>query len=440
MRWIGCAMLVIACDGGTVADAGERFDAGGRSDAGAFDAGPDAGPPPAPTGCAAFPDPSGPTIAVDPSMADDLPSIVAGAAAGTTILLADGTYRSTRAGEEARRLTFRTPNVTLRSASGDAAAVILDGEYMTNEIAYVVASDVTIAEITITHAVDHLVHVTSESAAPVTGVRLFGVRLIDGGEQFVKVNPGESDGWIDRGIIECSFFQMTDDGRTHVERASGGCYTGGIDAHAAQGWIVRDNRLEDIYCAGEGLAEHAIHFWRNARDTLVENNTIIDCARGIGFGLDDTMVRRVYPDDPHPGAGPLAHIDGVIRNNVIWSETEWYDTGIEIAYARAPLVLHNTVLHTASATRAFSSIDHRFDPTVVTIANNLTTRISDRGGVATLTTNVTDTPLGSVDATFHLTAGASIAIDQGTVFPDSGRDIDGDPHDNGPPDIGADER
>ena len=65
-------------------------------------------------------------------------------------------------------------------------------------------------------------------------------------------------------------FEMTDEGRPYVERAVGGCYTGGIDAHMARGWRVAENRFVGIYCAGEGLAEHAVHFWVGSRDTVVE--------------------------------------------------------------------------------------------------------------------------------------------------------------------------
>lgn len=40
----------------------------------------------------------------------------------------------------------------------------------------------------------------------------------------------------------------------------------------------------------------------------------------------------------------------------------------------------------------------------------------------------------------HLTAGATDAIDQGTPVGDAGLDLDGEPHDRGAPDLGADER
>src|SRR6185295_333172 len=139
---------------------------------------------------------------------------------------------------------------------------IIDGEYQTPEIVVVTASNVTIAHVTITRAVDHPVHVYPEGAA-VTNTRLYGLRLIDGGEQFVKVNPDAARAnFVDGGRLECSFLQLTEAGRPHVESLGGtSCYTGGIDVHGGRGWVVRANRFQDIYCRTGFLAEHAVHFW-----------------------------------------------------------------------------------------------------------------------------------------------------------------------------------
>lgn len=457
LSWIVLAMLAAACDApsapadadvrrdGSTAEAGARDASGARDADGESDAGGDAGSAPPVTGCAPLPPVPHDAIVVTPDRAGELAQIVRDAPAGATIALADGIYATSASGEANRRLVFRRPGVTLRSVSGDASRVILDGEYVTNELLYVAASDVTIAQVTLLRAVHHLAHVTSESAAPVTGVRFTGVRFVDSGEQQLKINPGTSDGWIDEGTIECSSFTLTDEGRPHVSRTGGGCYTGGIDAHAARGWIVRHNTFTGIYCAGEGLAEHAIHFWRSSRDTLVENNLVVDCARGIGFGLDDAMERRAYPDDPYPGVRPIAHFDGVIRNNVIFARIPYYDTGIELHYARGARVIHNTVVSTEEATGFFSSIDYRFPTTEVLLANNLTRRITERdGGNATRMANLENAPLDLfVDALgldFHLAEGAAAAIDRGVVLDDAGLDMDGEPRDDGAPDLGADER
>jgi hypothetical protein len=380
--------------------------------------------------------------------ADALPGIVRDAAAGTTIVLDDGTYRMTGGDEASRRIQIIAEGVTLRGRSGDREAVIIDGEYLTQEIVTVSASNVTIADLTLRRAVHHPIHVLGGPSADTLGTRLRNLAIVDGGEQFVKVNTSGAtpNTYADDGIVECSYFELTDAGRPNVVPDPGGCYTGGIDAHQARGWIVRGNTFVGIHCTNGALAEHAIHFWTSSRDTLVEQNTIIDCARGIGFGLGDgggNPPDRAYADDPYPGVGYVGHYDGIVRNNVIAIHPtfQFFDTGIELEQARGTRVLHNTVIHPTSA---FASISYRFSNTEVTLENNLVRSIRARdGGVASGDSNLENAP----DALFsdisaydlHLVPGASAAIDQGVRLNDAGDDIDGTPHDDGEPDLGADE-
>jgi hypothetical protein len=385
---------------------------------------------------------AGPAITVGPAAAASLPGMIASAAAGTTFLLMDGTYALNGAA-----LRFRTAGLTLRSASGDATKVIVDGEYKTPEVVVISASDVTIAHLTITRAVDHPVHAYPETS-DVRNTRLYGLRIIDGGEQFVKVNPNDArTNFVDNGRLECSFLQLTEAGRPMVESLGGtSCYTGGIDVHTGRGWVVRSNRFEDIYCRTGHLAEHAVHFWTGSRDTVVENNIIVNCARGVGFGLVAAGDGRVYPDDPYPGRGYIGHYDGIIRNNVIFAGIPEYDTGIELAQARGVRVYHNSVLADGGATAAFSSIDARFPNTLADVRNNLVNRLTVRdGAVSNAASNREMVPAGDfvnpAGADFHLTAAATDAIDKGVAVPEAGLDLDGQPHTAGAaPDLGADER
>ena len=392
--------------------------------------------------CAPLGPPTGSVVMVTPAQADMLPEIVASATTGTTILLEDGVYKSTRTGEGSRRLQFKTAGVTLRSASGDPEAVILDAEYDTNELISVSADNVTIAEITLTHARDHIIHVTGSGAETIEGFSMHRVRLIDGGEQFVKINATSQDGYADFGEVTCSYFELTDAGRPEIERNPGGCYTGGIDAHAARGWRVAHNTFDGIYCAGEGLAEHAVHFWRSSRDTIVEYNHIFDCARGVGFGLGGPLNKRAYEDDPYPGVTDIEHYDGVIRNNIIFNEIAFYDTGIELQHARGARVLHNTIMSTESATGFFSSIDSRFENTRSEITNNIARRITTRGNAqpveeGNIVGQDTSMFVNPAARDLHLLPGAA-AIDAGVVVEGAGVDIDGQARD-GAPDVGADE-
>lgn len=373
-----------------------------------------------------------------PAQAGTLAATISGAATGTTILLASGTYAIPGSG-----LTFNTSGVTLRSESGNPSDVILDGSTTTPEVLRVTANDITIAEVTVTNAVDHLIHVYPGGNTGISGFVFYRVRFIDGAEQFLKVNPSGS-AYPDNGTVECSYFELTDTGRPRVERNPGGCYTGGIDVHGGRGWQVRGNTFKDIYCAGEGLAEHAVHFWTGSRETVVENNVILNCARGIGFGLGETTTGRTYSDNPYPAITNVGHFDGLIRNNFIWANHAYFDTGIGLEQSPGTKVLHNTVVSTAGAA-FFSSIDYRFaGSSGVLVRNNLTRRITVRdGATGTEDHNLQMTPQSSfVDfatGDLHLVAGAAGAIGQGVVEPLAGIDIDGFPHDAGVPDLGAHE-
>jgi len=400
-----------------------------------------AGSTPAPSSCDPLPAPTGVVIQVDPSQAASLHEIVQNAASGATISLAPGTYAISQA------LRFGTGKVTLRSSNDDATSVTIDAAYSIPEAIAITASDVTVAHVTVMRAVDHPIHVyPPEAGVNVEGTNLYGLRIVDGGEQFLKVNPIQGqEGWVDKGVVACSLFLMTDEGRPHVESLGGSsCYTGGIDVHAGWGWTVRNNRFEGIYCDNGLLAEHAVHFWRKSRDTVVENNVIVNCGRGIGFGLGEDGGSRAYADAPYGGID-LGHIDGIIRNNVVFADRPCFDTGIELSNTRRPLVLHNTVVSTDAVTSFFSSIDYRWPNTDVLVQNNLTRRITLRNGAQGIVDhNLETTDLGLfVDAAsvdLHLVGTASAAIDKGVVHQDSGTDIDGASRQSGAaPDIGADE-
>ncbi|MBR9701202.1 hypothetical protein GOV11_05040 [Candidatus Woesearchaeota archaeon] len=392
-----------------------------------------------PQGCEDIPIPAGDTIInVNPSQAGQLRNIIMGANSDTTILLADGTYNL----GSSYRLEFTSPRVTLRSASGNREAVIIDAGYSSSgaaEIIFISVPDITIADLTLQHAYYHPVHVVSGGDRAI----LYNLHIIDGREQFIKVNP-DGSGYADYGIIACSHLEMTPAGRGYVEN---GCYTGGIDIHAMQGWKIMDNLIEGIYCDdGSGLAEHGIHVWSLSRDTIVERNIVNNCARGIGFGLgagSSSVTPRSYPDNPLDGSGfsanEVMHIDGVIRNNFVYSDIGGYfDTGIGLESAYGAEVYHNTVLTDNDYSLG---IDVRFPASVATVKNNLLYPypVYQRDG-PTLTES------GNVQASssmfvgggdLHLKSTATQAINQGSNVGVT-TDIDSQTRDN-QPDIGADE-
>jgi hypothetical protein len=66
------------------------------------------------------------------------------------------------------------------------------------------------------------------------------------------------------------------------------------------------------------------------------------------------------------------------------------------------------------------------------------------GATGTVDHNLENTPesylLNPNQGDFHLTATASDALERGIAVPEAGQDLDGEPHNKGVPDIGADER
>lgn len=391
--------------------------------------------------CAPLVAPSGSVICVGPERAADLPAIVAEAASDTTILLADGTYKMSGAGAS-KSLDFKRPRVTLRSASADRGRVILDGEYITDEMIRVGASDITISDVTIQHALHHAIHAVPPTSQSIAGLRLYGLHVVDAGNRLIKIDssPGNPNAYVDNGTLACSTLELTAEGRERIQPTDVECDTGGINASQVRGWVVRDTTFRGIYCPTGGVAQHAIHFWAGSRDTLVERNTVVDCARGVGFG-GDPAGSRSYEDDPYPGVQPLWHFAGIIRNNLIFAKVAQFDTGIELAQARGTKVFHNTIFHPEDA---FSSLDYRYANTLVDLKNNIVVRLTSREqGQAEQTNNLeaagADLFADALAGDLHLAATATAAIDQGLVLPEAGDDIDGFPHAVGLPDIGADE-
>ena len=460
--WVGCGD-----DGSTGLDASTARDAAQVPSDGASDAGGDDMFVPAPSmGClertAAIAEAAGPTITVSPAgdgqvMVDGstttLRSVVQSAEDGTTILLEDGTYVLPEAAAGSYTgLYFTTPNVTLRGASGDASAVVIDSAYRLHgggsATITIAAPGVVIANLTVQRSVFHLVHLWADG----DDALIHDVRLIDGGQQFLKSSPGDT-ATVDRVEVSCSDFRMTSEGRANVwgygaPDGNTTCYTGGIDTHGSRDWHVHDSRFEGIHCDADtphpahgqaadqrggmtytgGLAEHAIHMWESASGSghVIERNTILDCARGIGIGLREETYGCV------------------VRNNVVFSRHPGggqHDVGIILERAHDSTVDHNTV-YFADPDGYANGIEIRWGSTAnVSVRNNLTNRsIRLRDGAdATMAGNVTDANadwfVDAANGDLHL-ATCDRPVDAPVA--DITDDVDGDLR-GAAPDVGADD-
>jgi hypothetical protein len=178
------------------------------------------------------------------------------------------------------------------------------------------------------------------------------------------------------------------------------------------------------------VAEFAVHFWNSSANNIVERNAIIDCDRGIGFGLDG-----------------LGNEGGVIRNNMIYHSANSHrfaDTGIALIESPDTEVYNNTVFLEHAVPRA---IEYRFVATRnVVIANNLTNKpIRGRNGatgrlIENRTNALRSYFVNAAKGDLHLNGDIPDVTDAGQPLPGLEDDYDGQRRPQGlGVDIGADE-
>lgn len=363
--------------------------------------------------------------AVSVSTVDQLQQAVSRLASDTTIVIQPGTYRLT--GTLYVRGNLR--NVAIRGASNNRDDVVIVGGGMRSASGSVPfgiwtgggIDGVTIANLTIRDVSEHAVILNPGTRRP----HLYNLRLLDIGDQFIKGNPDSAGIGVADGILEHSVVEYT--------TTAPDSYSNGIDIHGGHNWIVRRNTFRNITSPpGQPLMGPAILFWNRSGNTLTEGNVLINCARGISYGLSD-----------RPGVED--HTGGIIRNNIVFrSATQQGDVGIHVADSPDTQILNNTVV--LSGTYPFA-IEYRYpSSTRLVLANNLvdgTLQLRD-GATATVRNNVTTiTAAMFVDAAngdLHLAAGAATAINAGSTEANVTDDIDSRPRPVGAAhDVGADE-
>lgn len=338
------------------------------------------------------------------------------------ILIADGTYTLTDT------LYVNVPNVTIAGQSGMREKVIIQGDAMSananvGSLIRVAGSNFQLHDITLQRSKYHLIQVAGEQNADGPVIR--DCILRDAYEQLLKVSSDSSKPTVssDNGLVENCLFEYT-------AGIGPQYYIGGIDAHGSKNWVIRGNTFKSIISPDTSVAEFAVHFWNGSANNTVERNIIINCDRGIGFGMD--------------GRG---NTGGIIRNNTIYHASgngQYADAAIALIESPGTQVYNNTVYMENSYPWA---IEYRFASTTnVLIKNNLTNKtIQQRDGASgTVASNLT-----SALASWFVNASAGnlrLAIAQGAVV-DKGQfvsgltdDLDGDSRPQGDGiDIGADE-
>ena len=278
-----------------------------------------------------------------------------------TILIQDGTYPIA---SSSWYPYITASKVVFRSQSGNRNSVTLTGTGMSSvspgveNVLYIVGDSVVIADLTIKDVGNHGIACQGDY------LLVHNVRIQDTYEQMLK-GTSAGDG-SDHSIVQCSLFEYT-------AGVGPQYYIGGLDIHEGNNWEVRDNVFKGIASPSLTQAEHAIHFWNFSADNLIERNIIINCDRGIGFGLGSS-----------PNSG------GVIKNNMIYNDGSglFDDVGIGLETSPGTKVFNNTI-HIQYP----NAIEYRYTATNnVEISNNLTNKVikSRNGGSASLLTNETN--------------------------------------------------
>ena len=347
----------------------------------------------------------------------------ANSAGGNRIInVADGTYTLTDT------LYVNASNITVQGESAKREAVIIQGDAMSSNarvgsLFRVAGSNFKLQDVTLQRAGWHTIQIVGEANADSPTIR--NCILRDAYQQLVKVSNDPSNPTVvsDNGLVENCLFEYT-------AGIGPQYYIGGIDAHSARGWTVRNNVFRDIASPNSSVAEFAIHFWDKSANNLVERNQIIDCDRGIGFGLQDK---------PNDG--------GIIRNNMIYHSANgdpFADAGIALADSPNSQVYNNTIYQEHSFQWA---LEYRFAATTSTlIVNNLTNKpvMARDGATGTAGNNVANaasslfTQVSS--GNLHLVKSSSGVTDAGRTVSGLTNDFDGNARPQGSGiDIGADE-
>lgn len=360
----------------------------------------------------------------------ELQAAVTALSSGDTLMLSAGTYDLTWT----LWLDGGVEDVAIIGAGRDATVIRGPGMSVDDpEVPHLIwVGDVRhlyIADLTLRDVYYHPIQISTTDGA--FAPHIDNVRIVDAGEQFIKVSTGpDVTQYCDSGIVENCVFEYTDRARWW--------YTNGVDILATGWWIIRDNLFLRIRGPIGELAGPAVLAWQNSIHTTVERNVFIECDISVGMG--NPGGPGIYARD---GETVYDNQNAIVCNNFIY-RAESGDVGISLNRARDAEVHHNTVV--LNGTFPWN-IEYRYSSSNAFIYNNLCDSgiLSRDGGAADLGGNIitadeswfVDAPSGNL----HLISGtdaqdAAVAIPEFTVDDD----IDGESRPYGlASDVGADE-
>ena len=360
-----------------------------------------------------------------------------------TVIIINGTYNLTSTLVINNKST-KISNITIKGQSGnrDSVKLFCPGMGVSSTNAPHVfniynVENLTIQDLTAGETYWHPITISGQSGAE--NLYFKNLHLIDAGEQFIKVNNGENPK-CDNGVVDSCLVEYTDYAFWNGDHY----YTQGFDKiGGGDNWIVKNSVFKNIRPHPENVAQAdgcgaAITYWQGGINSIVEKNIIINCRKGIEFGIsDNTGVNG-----------------GVIRNNFIYRAASEMggDNGIMVNDSPDIKVFNNTVILNATFDpqndQKGKTIEYRFDGSVnLKIINNLSDgliweRTPDLN--PEISNHITDAELSwfvnAENADLHLKSTATDAIDHGLTLDGVVDDIDGEARPvSGNYDIGADE-
>lgn len=352
---------------------------------------------------------------------------------GETIALHDGTYYLPR------YIEIRTDSVTLRGASGDRDAVIIDGsKSMHNElIGFRACADVTVADLTIQNTAWNGFKINSDDNVQRLTIYNCVIRNIwQRGVKSVIVPEVVREKYRpkDFRIQYCLFYndhpKRFSDDPSDTGQTFNGNYIGGIDAMYPRGWTISDNVFVNINGrAREGRG--CVFLWHHAEDCIIERNIIIDCDVGIALGNSSGIGE---------GMSSIHATNMIVRNNFI---TRTPESGILADYTKDCMILNNTIYDPENRMRRLIRIVH--DNEGLILLNNLCSgpgiSIETLDSIENIQNLIGDFSICFKDprnGDLHLKEPCPQIVDQGTETDSVSTDIDRHAR-NEKIDIGADE-
>jgi hypothetical protein len=359
--------------------------------------------------------------------ANDLLSAADRIGPGGTILLADGRYKLPRV------LVLQDKrDLTIRSASGDPAKVVLTGQGWDSnserdDIVHIGQCDgVALADLTFADCHSYGVKVEAENAP--RNVQIYNCRFRDIGIRALKGSAGKDPNVrAVKGSVRYCAFENTK--VPPAEWLFKGDYISAIDMMALEDWTFSDNFFRNIH-GRNGGARAAIFIWVRSRRVVVERNLIVGCDRGVAFGNPGQSTANRAGEE-------LAYVsDGIIRNNFVAGGP---DCGIELWHAVRCRLYHNSIWRPEQNWSRGIRVGTGTAQTE--IVNNLVHgEIRLEGGSAEIHHNLARRLDGyfvaPLSGDLSLTSMATGAIDQGMTLPDLRDDIRRKPR-VGKPDLGA---